>query len=147
MVLAGKDHDLQLAGPSHTLHNHCDFQIVVWIAAIAHSAALRAVTGAGRNHFWGQELPANPLLALLKGDSECGAGQARGSKSALKCLKFKALLQGQHWDVRIGTKVGRCVCPGPGEAGGTPSFALPLPILTTGSNLLPLGQPHGVKCP
>lgn len=84
VVLAGKDCDLQLAGPSHILHNHCDFEILVWITAIAQFEALRAVTRAGRNHFWDQKLPANPLLSLLKGDSECGAGKVGGSKSALE---------------------------------------------------------------
>lgn len=79
VVLAGKDRDLQLAGPSHILHNHCDFKILVWITPIAQFEALRAVTGAGRNHFRDQKLPANPLLTLLKGDSGCGAGQAGGS--------------------------------------------------------------------
>lgn len=84
VALAGKGRDLQLAGPSHILHNHCDFKILVWITPIAQFAALRAVTGTGTNHFWDQKLLANPVLALLKGDSGCGAGQAARSKSALE---------------------------------------------------------------
>lgn len=51
VVLAGKDHDLQLAGPCHILHNHCDFKILMWITPIAQFEALRAVTRTGRNHF------------------------------------------------------------------------------------------------
>lgn len=84
VVLAGKDRDLQLAGPSHILHNHCDFKILVWKTPIAQFEAFRAVTGTRRTHFWDQKLLANPLLALLKGDSACGAGLARGSRSALE---------------------------------------------------------------
>lgn len=103
VVLAGKDCDLQLAGPCHILHNHCDFKILVWITPIAQFEALRAVTRTGRNHFWGQKLLANPLLALLKGDLECGAGQAGGNKSALGFLRIQSFaprtaLGCQDWD-------------------------------------------------
>lgn len=103
MVLAGKERDLQLAGPSHILHNHCDFKILVRITPIAPFEALRAVTGTGRNPFWDQKLLANPLLALLKGDSECGAGQAGGAGLLWKFLRIQGFaprtaLGCQDWD-------------------------------------------------